>query len=401
MNVTERNVVSVAIIGAGPTGLALGAELHRLGVTPVILDRQAAGENTSRACVIHARTMEVLEPLGVTAELVQRGVVVPTFRIRDKGHVLATVNFNDLKTAYPVTLMYPQDRVEAALLQRLQSLGGAVERPWEVNEIRQSDNYVQARAHNGEDARTIHAQWVVGCDGAHSFVREAASIPFEGGDYEESFLLADVEMEWPLDRGEVTLFYSEQGLMVVAPLPENRFRIVATVQDAPAQPSIADFQSVVNERGPEDGPWSIRRMNWSSRFHIRHRVAKTLRIGNILLAGDAAHVHSPAGGQGMNTGIQDVVSLASALHQTLQTRDEAALDKWQDSRLKIAHSVVDLTDRMTRVATLSSPILKAVRNTAVELIGNIPFVQHAMAERLSGTGQQVSPPPWRLRRTRF
>lgn len=383
MNVTEQRGVSVVIVGAGPTGLALGAELHRLGVSSVILDKQAAGENTSRACVIHARTLEVLEPLGVTAELVQRGVVVQTFRIRDGSRILATVRFNDLKTAYPFTLMYPQDRVEAVLLERLQSLGGSVERPWEVNEIHQGENGVEVRARNGENARTIHAQWVVGCDGTHSIAREAASIAFEGGAYEQSFLLADVEMEWPIDRGEVSLFYSEQGLMVVAPLPENRFRIVAMVQEAPAQPSIADFESILQERGPEHGRPSIRRMNWSSRFHIQHRVATALRHGNILLAGDAAHVHSPAGGQGMNTGIQDAASLAVALHQTLQTGDDAALNKWQDSRLKIAHSVVDLTDRMTRVATLSSPVLKAVRNTAVELIGNIPFAQHAMAERLA------------------
>jgi 2-polyprenyl-6-methoxyphenol hydroxylase-like FAD-dependent oxidoreductase len=380
MNVMERPVV---IVGAGPTGLALGAELHRLGVSPLIFDKQAAGENTSRACVIHARTLEVLETLGVTAELVQRGVVIQTFRIRDRSRILATVRFNDLKTAYPFTLMYPQDRVEAVLLERLQSLGGSVQRPWEVNEIRQGENSVQVRAQSGEEAKAIHAQWVVGCDGAHSFVREQASIGFEGGAYEESFLLADVEMEWPLDRGEVTLFYAEQGLMVVAPLPENRFRIVAMVQQAPAQPSIADFESILQERGPEQGRSSIRRMNWSSRFRIQHRVATTLRRGNILVAGDAAHVHSPAGGQGMNTGIQDAVSLASALNQTLQTGDDTALNKWQDSRLKIAHSVVDLTDRMTRVATLSSPVFKALRNTAVELIGNLPFAQHAIAERLS------------------
>ena len=124
-------------------------------------------------------------------------------------------------------------------------------------------------------------------------------------------------------------------------------------------------------------------MQWSSRFHIQHRVATALRQGHILLAGDAAHVHSPAGGQGMNTGIQDAVSLAHALHQTLGSSDDAALRQWQQERLKVAHSVVDLTDRLTKVATLSSPALKMLRNTAVELIGHIPFATHAAAERLS------------------
>ena len=380
----QQDVVDVAIVGAGPAGLALSAELRRLGVSAiVILDKLAAGENTSRACVVHARTLEVLEPLEVVPELIRQGLIVPIFRMRDRGRILTTVSFKDLKTAYPFTLMCPQDRVEAILLQRLQSLGGAVQRPCDVAGISPGEDDVEVRWTSGEETRTVRAKWVVGCDGAHSVVREQASIPFDGGAYDESFLLADVEMDWPLDRKEVNLFYSEDGLMVVAPLPDNHFRIVATVREAPAAPSIADFESILKERGPENAVVSIRRMAWSSRFHIQHRVARVLRQGRILLAGDAAHVHSPAGGQGMNTGIQDAVSLASALTRTLHERDETILDKWQEDRLKIAHSVVDLTDRLTKVATISSPVLQALRNTAIELIGSLPFAQHAMAERLA------------------
>jgi len=190
-------------------------------------------------------------------------------------------------------------------------------------------------------------------------------------------------MNWPLDREEVTLFYSDKGLVVVAPLPDDHFRIVATVAEARPEPSISDIEKVLRERGPNDADVSIRHMTWSSRFRLQHRVAKVLRQGHILLAGDAAHVHSPAGGQGMNTGIQDAVSLAHALYQTMQSAEAAALAEWEERRLKIAHSVVGLTDRMTRVATLSSPVLKVLRNAAVELLGNIPFATHAVAERLS------------------
>src|SRR5262249_290293 len=162
---------------------------------------------------------------------------------------------------------------------------------------------------------------------------------FEGGEYEESFVLADLEMDWPLGRDEVDLFYSGEGLMVVAPLPDNRFRMVATVHNASAEPAVEDFESILRERGPEDGGVSIRRMVGSSRFHMQHRVAKALRRGRILLAGDAAHVHSPAGGQGMNIGIQDAVSLAAALQQALQGEEET-LNRWQEERLKAARSVV-------------------------------------------------------------
>jgi 2-polyprenyl-6-methoxyphenol hydroxylase-like FAD-dependent oxidoreductase len=381
MDTTRQDIV---IVGAGPVGLALGAELRRVGTSSVtILDRQEAGENTSRACVVHARTLEVLEGIGATAQLLQQGLIVPTFRIRDRSRILATISFKDLETPYPFTLMCPQDRVEAILLRRLQSFGGAVQRPCEVFDLRAASNDVELRVKNGEDAHILHASWVVGCDGAHSFVREKSFIPFEGGAYEESFILADVEMDWPLDRGEVNLFYSESGLLVVAPLPDNRFRIVATVNQAPPKPSIQEFEAILKDRGPEHAAVSIRQMAWSSRFHIQHRVAKVLRQGHILLAGDAAHVHSPAGGQGMNTGIQDAISLANALHQTLQSGNDAILRQWEKERLMVAHSVVDFTDRMSKLATVSSPMLKALRNTAVELIGNIPFATHLMAETLA------------------
>jgi 2-polyprenyl-6-methoxyphenol hydroxylase-like FAD-dependent oxidoreductase len=380
MNAIDHSVV---IVGAGPTGLSLGAELRRLGESPLILDRLAAGENTSRACVVHARTLEVLEPMGATSELRRHGIEVQIFRIRDRSRILATVNFKDLRSKYRFTLMCPQNRVEDILLRRLQGFGGAVERPTEVIAIRPGEDHVELQVKSGEDARTIHANWVIGCDGAHSVVRELAAIPFEGGAYEESFILADVEMYWPLSRDEVTLFYSEKGLVVVAPLPDDHFRIVASVQQAASEPSIADFESILDECGPVNNALTIRRMLWSSRFHIQHRVANTLRQGRILLAGDAAHVHSPAGGQGMNTGIQDAVSLANALQQALRSREDAALNTWQTERLKVAHSVVDLTDRLTKVATISSPVLKVLRNTAVELIGNIPFATRAAAERLA------------------
>ncbi len=374
----------VAVVGAGPSGLALGAELKRLGISALILDRLEAGANTSRAVVIHARTLEVLEPLGVTPELIQNGVKVEIFRIRERSRVIATISFKDLDTPYPFTLMCPQDRTEAILLRRLQSMGGNVERPCEVVSIHPSDNDVEVQLNRGGELSPIHTKWLVGCDGAHSVVREQASIPFEGGAYEESFVLGDVELDWPIDREEVSLFYSDQGLMVVAPLPGNpfHFRIVATVEQASETPSVADIQRILAERGPQ-GAVAIRRLVWSSRFHIQHRLAKMLRQGRVLLVGDAAHVHSPAGGQGMNTGIQDAIALADALHSTLQTGSDDVLQDWEKKRLEIARSVVSFTDRLTKIATLSSPTLKALRNAAVGIIGHIPFARHALAEKLA------------------
>jgi 2-polyprenyl-6-methoxyphenol hydroxylase-like FAD-dependent oxidoreductase len=380
----DMDKFDVVIVGAGPSGLALSAELQRRGTEAFVLDQQPAGENTSRAAVVHARTLEVLEPLGVVPELARNGVIVPTFRVRDRSRILATISFKNLKTAYPFTLMCPQDRTEAILLKRLESLGGSVQRPHKVVSIRPALGDVEIQFTSGEELRTVRAKWVVGCDGAHSIVREQASIPFEGGTYEEDFILADVEMDWPLDREEVALFFSEKGLVVVAPLPENHFRVVATVNHAPENLTASDFQTILEERGPQESPVKIRRVVWSSRFHVQHRVAKELRRGRILLCGDAAHVHSPAGGQGMNTGIQDAISLAELLHAIVaKNEDDTALDAWEQKRLEIAHSVVKITDRMTKMATVSSGPVKLLRNTAVEIIGHVPFALDALAEKLA------------------
>ena len=375
----------VLIVGAGPTGLTLGAELKRLGVSALVVDRLEAGANTSRAVVIHARTLEVLESLGVTPRLLENGVRVPIFRARDRSRILATINFKDLETRYPFTLMCPQDRTEKILRQTLESLRATVERPCEVTSIHPMDDHVEVQFKRGGRPNAARAKWLVGCDGAHSLIREQASISFEGGSYQESFVLGDVEMDWPISREEVTLFFSEKGFMVVGPLPGDptHHRIVATMEHASETPSVADFERILAERGPEDDSAAIRKLLWSSRFHLQHRVAKVLRKGRVLLAGDAAHVHSPAGGQGMNTGIQEAIALAGALKSALESGDDEALNVWQKRRLKIDHSVVNLTHRMTKVATASSPATKALRNTVIGIVGQVPMARHALAETLA------------------
>jgi len=373
----------ILIVGAGPSGLALAAELSRRGVNSLIIDRQAAGANTSRACVVHARTLEVLEPLGVTRDLLADGVQVPIFRIRDRDRSLLTIDFSSIPSIYRFTLMIPQNRVESILTEHLEGLGCRVVRPCEFLGFTASGSAVEAQVRLEGSIQSVSAQWLIGCDGMHSRVREQSAIAFSGGEYEASFVLADVRMDWPLSRNEVTLFYSPKGLVVVAPLPGERFRIVATMDEAPELPSLDFMQAVLDARGPAIRPGRIDEIAWSSRFHIHHRVAQNPRKGRILLCGDAAHVHSPAGGQGMNTGIQDSISLAEALTHTLQDGDETRLDDWAARRHKVASDVVTLTDRMTRVATMKSPTGQALRNLAVAFAGHLPPVRAVMARTLS------------------
>ena len=370
----------VLVIGAGPSGLTLAASLVKQGVATTVVDRQAAGANTSRAAVVNARTLEVLDDLDVARRLVKEGIHAPRFTIRDGRRTLIPVDFSVLPTDYPYSLMVPQATTERLLLERLTELGGTVLRPKTLASLIQDADGVTATFDDGE---LIRARYVVGADGMHSIVREQAGIGFEGGAYQESFTLADVRLRGEAPPDEVVLFWAKAGLTVVAPLPGDIYRIVAPVADAPEEPSAAFVQQLLDERGLGAGRMVVTDVVWGSRFRIHHRVADTYRAGRLLLAGDAAHVHSPAGGQGMNLGIQDGVALAGALAAVLAGASDSVLDEYNATRRPIAHQVVEMTDRLTRLATLPRAA-RPIRNTAIGLIGRVPSVQRALAMRLSG-----------------
>jgi 2-polyprenyl-6-methoxyphenol hydroxylase-like FAD-dependent oxidoreductase len=370
----------VLVVGAGPTGLALAASLVARGVRTTVVDQQAAMAHTSRAGAVNARTLEVLEDLDVSRRLVKEGVVAPRFTIRDRRRTLMRLDFGGLATDYPYTLLVPQNITEKLLLDRLVELGGTVLRPKALTTITQDSDGVTALF---DDGTTIRARYAVGADGIHSVVREQAGIGFHGGAYEESFVLADVRMTGDVPVDEVILFWATAGLTVVAPLPDGSYRIVAPVSDAPESPSVELIQQLLDTRGPGAGRMVVTDVIWGSRFRIHHRVADTYRAGRLLLAGDAAHVHSPAGGQGMNLGIQDAVVLADALARVLAGEPDSLLDDYSESRRPIAQQVVEMTDRLTRLATLPRAA-RPVRNAAIGLAGRVPSVRRALAMRLSG-----------------
>jgi len=376
----------VLIAGAGPTGLALACTLAAEGVSFLLVERLAEGANTSRAAVVHARTLEMLEELGVADRLRAAGQIVPRFTLRDRDRVLATLSFDRLPTRYAYTLMVPQEITEGVLLDRLRELGADVYRPFTLSDVRQdADGVAVTVAADGQPPQAVRARYVAGTDGMHSTVRERAGIGFTGDRYEHSFVLADVRMNWPLRADEVMLFVSPDGLVVVAPLPGGRHRIVATVDEAPEHPGVADVQHLLDTRGPATGSVRVHEIVWSSRFRVHHRLADRYRAGRILLAGDAAHVHSPAGGQGMNTGIQDGVALGHALAAVIGGRaDESQLDSYERTRRPVAARVVAFTDRMTRMATLRTPGSRAARNAMIRVIGRMPPVRRWLATELAG-----------------
>jgi 2-polyprenyl-6-methoxyphenol hydroxylase-like FAD-dependent oxidoreductase len=370
----------VLVVGAGPSGLTLAASLVNKGVATTVVDAQAAGANTSRAAVVNSRTLEVLDGLDVSRRLVKEGVQAPRFTIRDGRRTLIPVDFSVLPTEFPYSLMVPQATTERLLLDRLIELGGTVIRPKTLVSVRQDADGATATFDDGE---VIRARYVVGADGIHSTVREQAGIGFDGGVYQESFTLADVRLRGEAPADEVILFWAKAGLTVVAPLPGDIFRIVAPVPEAPEEPSAEFIQQLLDERGLGVGRMVVTEVIWGSRFRIHHRVADSYRAGRLLLAGDAAHVHSPAGGQGMNLGIQDAVALADAIAAVLAGAPDSVLDDYSAARRPIAQQVVEMTDRLTRLATLPRAA-RPIRNVAIGMAGRIPTVQRALAMRLSG-----------------
>ncbi|UUP16445.1 FAD-dependent oxidoreductase [Nitratireductor thuwali] len=379
MTVTSTDVL---IVGAGPAGLATAIGLAQRGVDFLIVDALPEAQNTSRAAVIHSATLESLRELGVADLLIEQGIKVPNFRIRDRDSVLLHVDFAGLPSPTPYALMIPQDESERILIDRLSAQGHAIQRPVRLTGFEAINDGVRAKCATGSGEKVIEARYVVGADGEKSSVRGQAGIAFPGDSY-GSFLLADVRMEWPIAKDEVTLFFSEAGTLVVAPMSRDRYRVVAQLPGAPSVPTIADVQKVIDSRGPRSGP-RVGEVLWGSRFQVHHKLAERLRKGPVLLVGDAAHVHSPAGGQGMNLGLRDAAVLSEALAEALRAGSSSALDAYATERRAAAAEVLEMTDRLTRVATMANPTARWARNRLIATAASLPQVRRYAARTLAG-----------------
>ncbi|TCB93576.1 FAD-dependent oxidoreductase [Micromonospora zingiberis] len=376
----------VLIVGAGPTGLTAALTLARRGVEVTLVDEREQPQVTSRAAVVHAYTLELLDRIGAGAPLVARGLRAPRFSVRDRDRVLVTVPFHRLPTRHRYALMVSQSVTEQVLTERLAEAGGRVLRPYRLTGLHHDAAGAVARF----DGATVRARWVIAADGIHSTVRTLAGIPFTGpADTEESFVLADVLVDSTLPRDGASVFLARGGPLVWAPLPDERVRLVATATDPPAEPDAAYLQRLLDERGPAQRPDRVREVFWSSRFRLHRRVAETFRAGPILLAGDAGHVHSPAGGQGMNLGICDAVDLGETLADVLAGGPDRLLDEYADRRRPLAHEVAGFADRLTRLAVVP-PAGRPVRNLLLRLVSALPPVRHRVALRLSGLNQRVT-----------
>jgi 2-polyprenyl-6-methoxyphenol hydroxylase-like FAD-dependent oxidoreductase len=376
----------VAIVGAGPTGLLTALALSQRGIHTTVVERLPVRDPVAKAAALHSRTLEVLEPLGLTEELVARGRVVDRFVVRSGDRCLALIPFGRLPTRYPYTLNIPQNVTEEVIEDALHAAGCPVHRGCVVRDVTQDADAVTLTLDGGQ---TIHADFVAGTDGLHSTVRERTGIGFPGGLYTVSFVLADVVVDGDLPDDEMTLFLAHDGVLVVAPMPDGRQRIVAPVHGQVGTPTAADIEALLARRGPRSGRLVVSDLSWASRFAIGHGLADRYRHGRVLLAGDAAHVNSPAGGQGMNIGMHDGLALADALADALDGSGDEPLDRYEAQRRPVAVQVRQFTDRMTRMLTSRGLLGRRTRDLTMRLAGAVPPIRHRLAMSISELNRPV------------
>jgi 2-polyprenyl-6-methoxyphenol hydroxylase-like FAD-dependent oxidoreductase len=369
--------VGVLVVGAGPTGLTLAAQLHALGASVRIVDRQLDRVHESRALAVQPRTLEILRTLGISEKLVDRGNDAVQLRLHGGERVvpirLFDVGLED--SAYPFLLFVSQAETEAVLNEHLAEHGIEVERGVELVTFSTDEQQVTCTLRH-RDGRTeeVRARYLVGCDGAHSSVRQGAGIPFEGGRYPHTFALADLELDGELERDAAHSFIGAAGVLFFFPLGRPAsWRMIGMrppIPDAiegeqePAAPSLADLQRIADAF--TSGSLRLRDPVWLTYFRLHHRHATRYRAGRVFLAGDAAHIHSPAGAQGMNTGIQDAWNLGWKL--ALVDRglaDRALLDTYEAERRPVGRLVLRFTDRATRVVTSPNPLVRLMRTHVV------------------------------------
>jgi 2-polyprenyl-6-methoxyphenol hydroxylase-like FAD-dependent oxidoreductase len=361
----------VLIVGAGPTGLVLAHFLQRLGVSFRIIDRAASPGETSRALAVHARTLEFYDQIGLADAVIERGVRVGAVGMWAGGRARARAPFGDIGkglSPYPYALIFPQDEHEGFLIDRLATLGVRVERPVSLASFEEVSGGVTARLvlDNGAEEQ-IEARFIAGCDGARSRVREAFGDGFPGGTYSRMFYVADVEASGPIVNGDLNVGLDAADFLAVFPLRgEGRVRLVGDLKrEGRDDLSFDDVgRSVIDRLGIE-----IRKVNWFSSYRVHHRVAAKWRTGPAFLLGDAAHIHSPVGGQGMNTGIGDAVNLAWKLAAVLKGgAGESLLNTYEPERIAFAHRLIASTDFAFKMISRDDALARFARLVVVPTV---------------------------------
>lgn len=342
----------IIVVGAGPAGLAAAIDLANFGVPFRLIERLSEPDPHSRAISLQARTLELLE---------QRKCIEPFLKSGHQGHIanfyssgrrFFRLDFNHLQSTYRYLLFQQESKTERFLADKLTQLGGSIERGVELTGFQDLGNRVDVLLkHNDGRQERSTASYLIGCDGAHSKVREHLRLGFEGKTYDLTFILADVHVEWDFPDDEFCIFSSDEGMTSIFNLGEGVFRIIADTEAKPRseEPSLEECQAMVDRR--LHLPIRLSNLDWSSYFHVNSRRVERIRVGRVFLAGDAADIHNPATGQGMNTGIQEAFNLAWKLAFVVRgDASERLLDTYDEERRPIEKDVVRATDVVFAVA---------------------------------------------------
>ncbi len=376
----------VLIVGAGPVGLFLANECARRRLRWRIIETRSSQSIHSKALAIFPRTMEIFDMAGLADPFLEKANRVTSVAVVTQGRTLARLRFAPEESPYPFVAMVPQDVTERLLVEQLHRAGGAVEYATTFVSAVEQEDHVSVVVDRVGEPLNLRAAFVVGCDGAHSTVRHLLNLPFEGGIYDATFMLADVETRAAPAADELLLCPNEFGPLAIFPMSPTRRRIVAVIADTDGDaPSLQQVRKIVAERAPPGLDASA--LNWSSYFRIHHRQAAQLRVGRMFLAGDAAHIHSPFGGQGMNTGLQDVWNLVWKLDLAVRGHaTESLLDSYGAERRPVIKEVIRTTDLLTRAMGTPSKLAQALRDALIPAVSRLAPFQRAFVNKLSGLG---------------
>ena len=390
---------TVLIVGAGPVGLTMALELARYQVQVRLVDKMTERSDTSRAVAIWPRTLELLDRPGVSGELVALGNQVTVANIVAGREPIARIEFDDVETPYPFALMLPQSDTERVLGRRLQRFGARCELGVElVGFTQDADGVTATLRYTDGRVETERFDWLIACDGAHSPIRHHLGLAFDGDTMGDDWILGDFHMTGgPFPLNELATYWHADGPLVFFPMAPGRYRLVASLgassETAPAPPALERFQALVDRRGP--GGIVLTDPVWTSAFRINERQIAHYRVARVFLAGDAAHVHSPAGGQGMNTGMQDAINLAWKL--ALVCRGMAAssvlLDSYDAERRAVGAEVIAASGRLTNVAVIHGAVKQRIRNMVAHCVLGLAPIQRAIEGSMTeiSTGYPASP----------
>ncbi|TCK20256.1 2-polyprenyl-6-methoxyphenol hydroxylase-like FAD-dependent oxidoreductase [Pseudonocardia endophytica] len=373
----------VLVVGAGPVGLTAACQLARLGVRPRVVETLAIPTTESRAVAVQARNMEMLAALGVLDRLEERGRRIPGLEISDgrTGRTHARMEFGEIPSRHPYMLDLPQPDTEAALAERAVELGVVVERGVTLTTLTQDDDGVDVTLRSASGAeRTARFGWVVGADGGHSTVRAQVGTTLHGSFVGQHFAMADVDVETTLSLDTIRMFTHPDGPGMLFPMAGTRARVLFQVAEpGDGDPTLAQIQALAEAR--MGGAVNCSDPRWLTYFEIHHAQIPRYRFGRVLLGGDAAHVHSPAGAQGMNTGMQDAANLAWKLALVARGRADAALlDTYHDERHPVGADVVRQTTTLTNIGTATGAEA-VVRNLAFFVVGHVRRIGEAAATK--------------------